>query len=608
MIESGGAGPPKETSLNRGRTTLGSYFRGYYGTRRLAAEDDEEGGGDVPAQEPPPQDPSSAPPAPGAGAAPQAPPSNQPPVDPNQQPAPLENQPAEDHLLDTANQAVSQMIDRETQEYQQLIDPLSQALQAIQFAQQVEQQSNPLDVTPPQGTVDVGPQDAATGAPQQAMPAMGGAAAAGAMQQAAPPQRLQQQAYRIARHFGMTQDGYGMLIEALGRRHYQVVADAISGLENEKDRYQIAQALADNLFAPDNKNFQHDKFFAAAGVDPGSRLGFNRGRTADAGSLSPGHTLDAFEFPGAKHKPKDALSITPDEITDLTPKKKAGKGGAEGLYDQVKTERGGKGLPTDPSDTLEDFKEMAQVKGLSENAVNRVTQKEMPSIKPIEVGKGGGGGKKKGSFGGSFFTRRVPGWQWDDHLAAYITKSAAPFTCKCGSQFDVPAYYNCRCGAVFNAYPIGSGGDDEGRTASIDMFLCREVAVRPDMLMTAGKEACDYNTGGLTEPSEIEWVEDEDLEHADAPHAPYKNAAIGEDDHHVVYRDGERFCSTCDSLLWDPERAPLPGQAGRPADVRRDQGRGRQRRREHQAAQGRLRPRLHVDPAPEEAGRGGEGK
>jgi hypothetical protein len=77
---------------------------------------------------------------------------------------PLENQPAEDALLDTANQAIMQMIDRETQEYQQIIDPLSQALQAVQFAQQVEQSEHPMDVTPPQGSVNVDPSAAPGGA------------------------------------------------------------------------------------------------------------------------------------------------------------------------------------------------------------------------------------------------------------------------------------------------------------------------------------------------------------------------------------------------------------------------------------------------------------
>ena len=78
--------------------------------------------------------------------------------------APAEDQPAEDQLLDMASNAVQQMIQRETQEYQQIVDPLTQALQAIQFAQQIEQAEHPLDVTPPEGSVDVSPAAAPGGA------------------------------------------------------------------------------------------------------------------------------------------------------------------------------------------------------------------------------------------------------------------------------------------------------------------------------------------------------------------------------------------------------------------------------------------------------------
>ena len=146
--------------------------------RFWAAEGDPEqesgGGGE---QAAPAQDPAAAmgggdPAAMGMGQPMMPPPGSQ-AVTPPQAPAPLENQPAEDALLDTANQAIMQMIDQETAEYQQIIDPLSQALQAIQFAQQVEQSEHPMDVTPPQGTVDVSPAAAPGGAgnpmQQQAM-------------------------------------------------------------------------------------------------------------------------------------------------------------------------------------------------------------------------------------------------------------------------------------------------------------------------------------------------------------------------------------------------------------------------------------------------------
>jgi len=707
---------------------LKSYFQQYYGIPRLAAEEDEEGGpppGESPASEPPPQDPSAAPPAPGSDQAPQAPPDDQPPVDPNTPPQQMENQPAEDHLLDTAGQAVSQMIDRETQEYQQIIDPLSQALQAIQYAQQVEEQMNPIDVTPPQGTVDVGPQDAATGAPQAAI----------------PPQPMQQQAYRIARHFGMTQDGYHMMLEAMGRKHYQTVADAIAGLPVEH-RGSIASSMGD-MFAEENPNFRHEAFFRAAGVppmrtagvpwnetknaplreherydlDPGNwedrdldprneglppweghydpaewthgeddpfagsrmmehyqnephsfgrpaqpnrwdpnesaaydrgrgefkgegaygspgvppgmqasrgRLGFNRQGAAP--TLVPQQTMDTFKFPGAGKTvhPDDNLSITPD-MTDLTPpKKKAAWDFEAKVMDQwTKWDQGRaqKGLPELP--TEDKVKSFANETGVGTRGVNTV-MKNLGVPKAPKAPAAPAAPKVKAYKEGSFFTRRVPGWTWDDHLAAYKTNSAAPFTCKCGSMFDVPAYYNCRCGAVFNAYPIGQGGDE--RTASVDMYLCREINVRDGMMMEGSiKTACD-ECGHSPCACETEWVEDEDREDADAPHAPgktaalgwqhspegnealamhqglvghaaadgnwhvmdqkgrvrhqgisnllnldgakqaaeramgHRTAAIGEDDHSVVYRDGDRFCSKCNALLWDPNVHHCPAK------------------------------------------------
>lgn len=145
-----------------------------------AAEGDEQQQSAPPQQgAPAPQDPSAgmdpaamgggdpnagmAPPQ--AGGDPAAMGGGQPPApQPPQGGAPAEDQPAEDQLLDMASNAVQQMIERETQEYQQIVDPLTQALQAIQFAQQIEQAEHPLDVTPPEGSVDVSPAAAPGGA------------------------------------------------------------------------------------------------------------------------------------------------------------------------------------------------------------------------------------------------------------------------------------------------------------------------------------------------------------------------------------------------------------------------------------------------------------
>jgi hypothetical protein len=178
----------------------GGNLFGYDGENRhnaarsfWAAEGEQEseggdGGGEQ--QAAPAQDPAAM------GGQPMMPPPGSQAVAPPAPAMPLENQPAEDALLDTANQAIMQMIDRETQEYQQIIDPLSQALQAIQFAQQVEQSEHPMDVTPPEGTVNVDP-SAAPGGAQNPM---------------------QQQAMRRRRQAGSYDDGVDALSRDMGRR------------------------------------------------------------------------------------------------------------------------------------------------------------------------------------------------------------------------------------------------------------------------------------------------------------------------------------------------------------------------------------------------------
>ena len=40
-------------------------------------------------------------------------------------------------------------------------------------------------------------------------------------------------------------------------------------------------------------------------------------------------------------------------------------------------------------------------------------------------------------------------------------------------------------------------------------------------------------------------------------------AAIGEDDHTVEYKDGEKFCSKCHALLWDPNVHHCPAKQAR---------------------------------------------
>lgn len=79
----------------------------------------------------------------------------------------------------------------------------------------------------------------------------------------------------------------------------------------------------------------------------------------------------------------------------------------------------------------------------------------------------------------------APGWEWNERMSAYMTTSKPDnFTCKCGAKLAVPGYHNCKCGKIWNAYVIGTGG--ENRQATVEKFMCREVPVRENVIV-AGK-------------------------------------------------------------------------------------------------------------------------
>lgn len=105
----------------------------------------------------------------------------------------------------------------------------------------------------------------------------------------------------------------------------------------------------------------------------------------------------------------------------------------------------------------------------------------------------------------SFHKHKVAGWDWDDHLNGYIANAANKFACSCGESFDVPSYHNCKCGKIYNSYVIGTGGDNH--TASIEKYICREIQVRPDVIV-ANRKAKRHN---LTDPGALGDGEEDDL-------------------------------------------------------------------------------------------------
>jgi hypothetical protein len=85
------------------------------------------------------------------------------------------------------------------------------------------------------------------------------------------------------------------------------------------------------------------------------------------------------------------------------------------------------------------------------------------------------------------FSRRVAGWEWDDHLNGYLASKPNDFTCKCGALHAVPSYSICKCGKIWNSYVIGTGGDNH--TASVEKFICREIPVRENVIVANRKTA-----------------------------------------------------------------------------------------------------------------------
>ena len=108
-------------------------------------------------------------------------------------------------------------------------------------------------------------------------------------------------------------------------------------------------------------------------------------------------------------------------------------------------------------------------------------------------------------FGPGIFARKVPGWEFDSHLNGYVTTAARDFTCSCGEKLPVPSYSTCRCGKVHNSYVIGTGGDNH--TASIEKYICREIQVRPDVIV-ANRQAKRHK---LTDPGALDDGEEDDL-------------------------------------------------------------------------------------------------
>jgi hypothetical protein len=568
----------------RGRTSRRRSARSFWAAEGEQEQESEGGGGEqaAPAQDPAAamggqmgMDPSAMMGQMGGGMLP--PPGSQ-AIQPPAPPAPMENQPAEDALLDTANQAIMQMIDRETQEYQQIIDPLSQALQAIQFAQQVEQTEHPMDVTPPQGTVDVSPAQAPGGAanPQQQLARL--------LRQAKKTSALHNAAALISRTYGMPQR---VLREAMGRRNYEHAAEAFHILPDHVRTLPETRAAARHIgemFAAENPRFNKDVWLRTVlasnprdragdawrdGRDRGiaehgrhdmddygdegplvsssepwqgfgdqghpqasdvpwserhrirggsasrGRLPFDRPRRTAGETWMHTPTMDVFEHPNAGEVPRvddgndfNNLPVMPGADPHG---KNAASSRAIDKFQRWKLWRQKNGLPaTDGEASIHNFLQTRRPgkskvgdeaaamihrdQGLNPDAAKPVKAKPMKAINPTlkakpPATKTKAAPAKAAPKTASFFTRRVPGWKWDDHLSGYVSKEARRFTCSCGDPVDAPSYKTCKCGKIWNVYAIGD--THHLASDSADMFIAREIPVRDNVIMANKKMAGD---------------------------------------------------------------------------------------------------------------------
>ena len=509
--------------------------------RSFWAAEDEQSGGDSgggaptapPAQDPaaaggqPPMDPNAM----GGMQQPMLPPPGSQSVAPPPPAAPMENQPAEDQLLDTANQAIMQMIDQQTQQYQQIIDPLSQALQAIQFAQQVEGQEHPMNVTPPQGTVDVAPSAAPGGAqnPNPLQPT--------ASRQDKARNALRGAARVIANKYRLSATGERMLLEAMGRRNYEHVREALSLVPPEVRK--PAAIHMGEMFAADNARFNKDAWMKSVlasnprdragdawrdgrdrGVaehgrqdaeDEGDEYtgphyreydGYEASRRASRGrhpfdqarlagpTLAPLPTMDAFEFSGQGQTPHVSDNLTIDDGKKLPGQNTHQSAKIADILHNLQTflkgeQAAGRSYGGDVA--AEGFLTKHPKIGPRGQAtihqqlgVEPHPEVEAPAPK-VTPPKAINPVTKKASF----FTRKVSGWKWDDHLSGYLSKEARNFTCSCGEHIPAPSYKNCKCGKIWNIYALGDSHHLASDTA--DLFIAREIPVRNNVIMANKK-------------------------------------------------------------------------------------------------------------------------
>lgn len=446
--------------------------------------------------------------------------------------------------LQKADEALTNLLNQRAEEFQQTIAPLQQALQTVQQAEALQQAQNPMGVQPPAGTVNVLPGQGDSG---------GGGDAGG------DPMAAAQALAGMGGGGGMPPGGGDPSMGGGGMDPSQ--------MQMQARRKRQAKG-----------GFSHGDIVTHAGGDPRAVVPTEGGNPGLRGIIvgkpvvlntgKPGHLVNwegeghpmfgQFGGGGSYHHPEELVAtgerqeINPDGSDPRVKPwpygdygreaKRGGQGKARGAKRPIQADVAGdftKWMGTRGPGAVQnvtDAQSFSEAQGYKQRGMNSLQshngpdalvdaatpkkKNKMPGTVAPTMPKAPKGAPRTASF----FTRKVAGWQWDDHLNGYLANKPTPFTCKCGSKHSVPSYSTCRCGKIWNSYVIGTGGDRH--QAAVEKFICREIPVR-DGVIVANKRNAQIGVDYDDTPYWAAAWDDEDDEDDDWPKPHKKSAANG---------------------------------------------------------------------------------
>jgi hypothetical protein len=351
---------------------------------------------------------------------------------------------AQDYLQ-KADDALTQLLNQKAEEFKEIIAPLQQALVTVQQAAQLQQQQSPLSVLPTPGTVNVLPgapdsMAGQTGMPDPNQPDISGAVNAlanplGGGGQQPPP------------------DG--------GQGAPPPAAAAAGGLPPDPNAQRAARARGKARGAVRPRQ--------AAGV--GELWDNWRNQKSQGGDALRGGDVDYDQFKnetGVGDRAMNKLKQR-NENPDWAPVNGAaaapkGPGAGTTVGRRHRADMMGQEDTGQPNQDMVNYHD--------------------PDLGHVMQGRKGQRKQAWSGWGPSVApkTRKVAGWDWDNHLNGYLANRPQHFACECGDSFPAPSgFQRCACGRQWNSYVIGSDGP--GREASADKFIVREVPVRPDVIV-----------------------------------------------------------------------------------------------------------------------------